>query len=371
LSIVCLSALIYAAPSFAQWTCNPDCTTPTQLWPNNSANAKVGVGTNNPLAIFHAHMGTNSNLEFFNSVLGFGYAGALIDSLDDTGNNLNPLVFNATRYVFANGNVGIGIYSPAYTLHIYNSQTNAPQSVGVQAANGGSNSFGDGNFIGDKTATSIRSYGSGFNTFQHVYGLSLANMSEIWADQMVAESNAGLLIGTGSRSTGTFPPIIFATQSTERMRIRGEGWLDMKGTTRVTAQAVPASGSGLELDYVPGGNTGTTRAYNRDASAYTLLSLNDAVTVTGGASGKVGIGPGDSKVQIATTGRDRVKVDATRGPIQVGDLLVTSDVAGTAMKSAPLDLGGVSIHRPGTIIGKALQPLASGTGEILVLLSLQ
>jgi hypothetical protein len=41
------------------------------------------------------------------------------------------------------------------------------------------------------------------------------------------------------------------------------------------------------------------------------------------------------------------------------------------MKSMPVDLGGVAIHRPGTIIGKALEPLEKGTGEILVLLSLQ
>jgi hypothetical protein len=73
---------------------------------------------------------------------------------------------------------------------------------------------------------------------------------------------------------------------------------------------------------------------------------------------------------IATTGRVRVKVDAGR-PIRVGDLLVSSDKPGMAMKSEPIDVGGVRIHRPGTIIGKALEPLASGQGEILVLLSLQ
>lgn len=79
----------------------------------------------------------------------------------------------------------------------------------------------------------------------------------------------------------------------------------------------------------------------------------------------------EEKVKVATTGRVKVKVDATRGAIKVGDLLVTSGAEGMAMKSVAVDLGGVSFHRPGTIIGKALEPLEKGRGEILVLLSLQ
>jgi hypothetical protein len=79
----------------------------------------------------------------------------------------------------------------------------------------------------------------------------------------------------------------------------------------------------------------------------------------------------DDKVLVATTGRVYVNVDATSGPIQIGDLLVTSDHDGFAMKSAPVEIGGARIHRPGTLIGKALEPLAGGTGKILVLLSLQ
>jgi hypothetical protein len=67
----------------------------------------------------------------------------------------------------------------------------------------------------------------------------------------------------------------------------------------------------------------------------------------------------------------RVKVDASKGPIHVGDLLVTSDIPGIAMKSEPVNLGGVQLHRPGTLIGKALEPLEKGKGSILVLLSLQ
>lgn len=80
---------------------------------------------------------------------------------------------------------------------------------------------------------------------------------------------------------------------------------------------------------------------------------------------------GPAKEQIATTGRVRVLVDASRSPVAVGDLLVTSDVTGAAMKSDAVTIAGIEMHRPGTIVGKALEPLASGKKEILVLLSLQ
>ena len=97
-------------------------------------------------------------------------------------------------------------------------------------------------------------------------------------------------------------------------------------------------------------------------------------SVAGVVSAQPGIALGEegpSKVLIATTGRVLVRVDASSQPIAIGDLLVTSDKPGVAMKSIPVDLQGIALHRPGTVVGKALEPLASGEGEILVLLSLQ
>ena len=79
----------------------------------------------------------------------------------------------------------------------------------------------------------------------------------------------------------------------------------------------------------------------------------------------------DSKVMVAQSGRVRVKVDATRGAIKIGDLLVTSDTLGHAMRSRPMRVGAQSLHRPGTLLGKALEALPAGKGEILVLLTLQ
>jgi len=80
---------------------------------------------------------------------------------------------------------------------------------------------------------------------------------------------------------------------------------------------------------------------------------------------------GEGRAMVSTTGRVRVRVDASRAPIKIGDLLVSSNHAGYAMRSEPIDIAGVKVHRPGTLIGKALEPLETGEGEILVLLSLQ
>ena len=132
------------------------------------------------------------------------------------------------------------------------------------------------------------------------------------------------------------------------------------------AEWVPAT-----TDMVPG----TVVILNPDKANEVMPSSRAYDTsVAGVVSAQPGIllgEAGPSKEQIATTGRVKVRVDAIAGPIRIGDLLVTGNKPGVAMKSAPLDFNGVPLHRPGTVLGKALEPLAEGTGEILVLLSLQ
>jgi hypothetical protein len=76
----------------------------------------------------------------------------------------------------------------------------------------------------------------------------------------------------------------------------------------------------------------------------------------------VGIAAQDSErdqVVLATTRIVRVQADATFGAIAPGDLLTTSPSAGLAMRAADAP--------PGAVFGKALDPLATGTGEIRVL----
>jgi hypothetical protein len=121
--------------------------------------------------------------------------------------------------------------------------------------------------------------------------------------------------------------------------------------------------------------TGTVVVLDSTKSNQVISSTQPYDTrVAGVISEQPGIVLGESgagKVLVATTGRVLVQVDASKSPIHIGDLLVTSDMPGVAMKSEPVNIGGVQLHRPGTLIGKALEPLAKGSGEILVLLSLQ
>ena len=71
--------------------------------------------------------------------------------------------------------------------------------------------------------------------------------------------------------------------------------------------------------------------------------------------------PGE--VQVALSGRVPCKVDASSGAIHPGDLLTSSENPGYAMKATDPKIG--------TILGKAIGTLESGTGTIEVLVTLQ
>lgn len=74
---------------------------------------------------------------------------------------------------------------------------------------------------------------------------------------------------------------------------------------------------------------------------------------------------GDSdELQVVTLGAyARCKVDASTTPIEAGDLLTSSNNPGFAIKAVNPQIG--------TIIGKALEPLAEGTGYISVFVNIQ
>ncbi len=96
--------------------------------------------------------------------------------------------------------------------------------------------------------------------------------------------------------------------------------------------------------------------------------------VAGVVSGAHGIRPGitarqegrlDRGSPIALTGRVYVKADADYGAILPGDLLVTSETPGHAMRADD------RARANGAILGKAMTSLDSGRGEVLILVGLQ
>lgn len=213
---------------------------------------------------------------------------------------------------------------------------------------------------------------------------------------------SGLLLTSGNGTTSTRYSFIDMTSS----ETQGNTWrLGMNGTQDFTltdfAPPYPVRMTMTRAgEFTVNGNisaTGTINAKYQDVAEWvpasvemrpgTVVVLNPEkgsevmpsaaaydMMVAGVVSAQPGLLLGEaspSKARIATTGRVKVHVDASAHSIAVGDLLVTSDKPGTAMRSQPIDINGRKFHQPGTVIGKALEPLASGEGEILVLLSMQ
>jgi hypothetical protein len=102
-----------------------------------------------------------------------------------------------------------------------------------------------------------------------------------------------------------------------------------------------------------------------DTRVIGIVSTDPGVTLGTREDGN----PGEALIAVA--GRVPCKVDAGNGAIRPGDLLSTSDTPGYAMKAMPVNIGGIEIYKPSTVLGKAMGSLESGTGVIEVVVTLQ
>jgi hypothetical protein len=246
------------------------------------------------------------------------------------------------------GNVGIGTSNPAAKLQISGMNPRLRLDGDVNSYYPGIEFYGLG---GTHNIGSFMGYAQTgmIYTFDKHWFRNTAN-----ADLMVIESSGKVGIGTLTPAT--------------QLHVVGDVTVtgNIAAKYQDVAEWVPAS------ERFP---AGTVVVLDSTKSNHVIASNKSYDTrVAGVISEQPGITlgeRGDNKVLVATTGRVRLKVDASSGPIQVGDLLVTSDIPGMAMKSQAINVGGVQLHRPGTLLGKALEPLTKGKGEILVLLSLQ
>lgn len=328
---------------------------------NNTNTGNVGIGTATPA----------SKLEVIGNI-------ALSDSSritarSDWGNYLMPytafgrMAFGTAGVdrisILYNGNVGIGTTGPSAPLEI--------------------DRIADGATLFRIIDRSINAFTSAPKMVFNAGGTDIANIQASY-------NNGALRLDLGAGLTSTARSIsilnsgnvgVGTTAPSSKLHVVGD--VTLSGTGNLSATGTISAGNIVAkyqdiAEWVPARHViaaGTVVVLDTGESNRVVASHHSYDTrVAGVVSDNPGVilgegGPG--RIKVATTGRVRVKVDATRTPIRVGDLLVTSDREGVAMRSEPLSLDGTPIHRPGTIIGKALEPLNKGFGEILVLLSLQ
>jgi hypothetical protein len=310
------------------------------------------------------------------------------------------------------GSVGIGIRDPAAKLHVVGDARldgNLTVSGSIVSSSQSQTSFAGGVSIATTAQRALNVAGNASGSTGTVMQIAGTAPAGIYQNQLNITSAAntwGLIMGqnnnvspNGYHCAGCAhivnfnnAALVFGTNNTDRMRIDGAGHVGIGLANPL--YALDVAGDAHFSGTVTGGNIQATYQdvaewvpVSEQMAAGTVVVVSGVTKNTVGPSrsaydtrvaGVVSAQPGvilgeasATKAKIATTGRVKVHVDATRQPIAMGDLLVTSDRPGMAMKSEPLDLGGAKIHRPGTLIGKALEPLAGGEGEILVLLSLQ
>jgi hypothetical protein len=259
------------------------------------------------------------------------------------------------------GNVGIGTIAPLGKLQV--SATNpylyltspAPASAAVFSCSAGDNSSAVSG-MAVYTKYSLLGSDTTSNWLLGLFGSRSFTIRDVGANatRITIDLNGNVGIGTST--------------PTAKFEVAGS----IKATTVIGAVYQDLA------EWVPAGNdipAGTVVVVDRTRENGVVPSSGPYDTaVAGVVSASPGILLGEespSKAKVATTGRVKMLVDATKHPIRVGDLLVTGEKRGKAMSSQPVIVNGVKMHRPGTIVGKALEPLASGEGEILVLLSLQ
>jgi hypothetical protein len=256
----------------------------------------------------------------------------------------------------------------------YNTFTAVPLYFSVDGANTIFNSGGGNVGVG------LTSPATKLSVFSDFYGISHTDGTRTLSTFI---NSSGAWLGTRSNHSLHF----FANDSGERMTLTPAGnvgigtvnptqKLHVVGTVRtsvlqVTAGSDLAENFAVDTSVEPGMVVAIDPLYTgKLVLSRGAYNKRVAGIVSGANNLSAGmllpdLNEGGDSMPIALSGRVWVHAVAGKVPIRPGDLLTTSTIPGHAMK--------VRDHRraQGAIIGKAMSELKSGTGLVLVLVSLQ
>ncbi len=220
--------------------------------------------------------------------------------------------------------------------------------VGVSGTNSGSAGSGvagtSSNYIGVWGDTELASHNWGLYTPDNLYALNHALAGAV----MQVVQNGGsepLQPGDVASFSGITAPV----------EKNGPPVIKVSRTASASSTAV-AGVVYSRYDYA--------RMSAATAAGDTSLSMDGGLTPPGP------VAPGEYML-LVVQGPVQVNASALSGSIRPGDLLASASAAGFATRAATVSIGGTGAAAPGTVLGKALEPLDAGSRTIYMYVTLQ
>ena len=275
-----------------------------------------------------------------------GYGGYFYNNAGGTG------VYGFTNSSSWPGDAGVHGESAARAPAVHGDNTSDGPGVYGTSASGAGGDF-RGGFVGLYAKSEGDGYAAGF--YNNTSAANQQYKSTIWC---VNGGSGDLIWAAGGGGELDF-----------RVASDGHVYSDVGFDTPASDYAELMAAEGEKNDYEPGDvlviSDDVDRAVQLSTTPYSTAVIGVYSTqpgFLGGSADKDEPGRIDG-IPVAIAGIVPCKVSAENGPIHRGDLLTTSSTPGYAMKATEPKLG--------TILGKALGELESGTGVIDVLVILQ
>jgi len=197
--------------------------------------------------------------------------------------------------------------------------------------------------------------------------LTLADSNSGFSRSVIQGANGDIIFYPESFIAGQVAPVVISN---------GSGDVTMNGSLKVAKDVVLTGGDCAEHFDVSADadcEPGTVMAIGNDGALDASAEAYDK-KVAGVVSGAGSLRPAivldkqssnEGRPLVALFGKVYCKADAQYAPIEVGDLLTTSDTLGHAMKACD------PVRAFGAVVGKALGRLTDGCGLIPILVTLQ